>query len=47
MLTGGIDMSVGVVATMAGFVMATQTPIHGPPGGHPHRVGRFRARAVR
>ncbi len=30
MLTGGIDMSVGVVATMSGFVMATQTPIHGP-----------------
>jgi ribose transport system permease protein len=26
MLTGGIDLSVGIVATMAAFVMATQTP---------------------
>lgn len=30
MLTGGIDLSVAAVATMASFVMATQTPIHGP-----------------
>jgi ribose transport system permease protein len=30
MLTGGIDLSVAAVATMASFVMATQTPIQGP-----------------
>jgi len=30
MLTGGIDLSVAAVATMAGFVMTTQTPIVGP-----------------
>jgi ribose transport system permease protein len=30
MLTGGIDLSVGAVASMAGYVMATQAPIHGP-----------------
>jgi ribose transport system permease protein len=30
MLTGGIDLSVAVVATMASFVTATQTPVQGP-----------------
>lgn len=30
MLTGGIDLSAGAVATIAAFVVATQTPIHGP-----------------
>jgi len=30
MLTGGIDLSVAAVATMAGFVMTTQTPLVGP-----------------
>jgi ribose transport system permease protein len=30
MLTGGIDLSVGAVASMAAYVMATQAPIHGP-----------------
>lgn len=30
MLTGGIDLSVAMVATMSGFVMATQTPVQGP-----------------
>jgi ribose transport system permease protein len=30
MLTGGIDLSVGAVASMAGYVMATQAPLHGP-----------------
>jgi ribose transport system permease protein len=32
MLTGGIDMSAGVVATISAFVMATQVPILGVPG---------------
>ena len=31
MFTGGIDLSAGVVATIAAFVMATQTPIVGVP----------------
>ena len=30
MLTGGIDLSVGIVATISAFVMATQVPVHGP-----------------
>jgi ribose transport system permease protein len=30
MLTGGIDLSVAAVASMAGYVMATQAPLHGP-----------------
>lgn len=30
MLTGGIDLSVGAVASMSAYVMATQAPIHGP-----------------
>ena len=30
MLTGGIDLSAGAVATIAAFVVATQTPVHGP-----------------
>ncbi len=30
MLTGGIDLSVGMVATVAAYVTATLTPIHGP-----------------
>jgi ribose transport system permease protein len=30
MLTGGIDLSVGTVATMAAFIMATQTGEHAP-----------------
>ena len=30
MLTGGIDLSVATVATMSAFIVATQTPIHGP-----------------
>ena len=33
MLTGGIDLSAGVVATVAAFVMATQVPLLGVPGG--------------
>ena len=32
MLTGGIDLSAGVVATCAAFVMATQVPALGAPG---------------
>ncbi len=31
MLTGGIDLSAGVVATVAAFVMATQVPMLGAP----------------
>lgn len=30
MLTGGVDLSVGMIASMAAFVMATQMPIQGP-----------------
>jgi ribose transport system permease protein len=30
MLTGGIDLSAGTVATMGAFIMATQVPVHGP-----------------
>lgn len=30
MLTGGIDLSVGTAATMAGFIVATQSVEHGP-----------------
>src|SRR4028119_1056479 len=30
MLTGGIDMSAGAVATISAFVVATQTPLLGP-----------------
>jgi ribose transport system permease protein len=30
MLTGGIDLSVGAVATMAAFILATQMPFHDP-----------------
>ena len=30
MLTGGIDLSIGMIASMAAFIMATQTPIQGP-----------------
>jgi ribose transport system permease protein len=30
MLTGGIDLSVGIVATMSAFVMATQVTMHDP-----------------
>jgi ribose transport system permease protein len=30
MLTGGIDLSVGTVATMGAFIMATQVSAHGP-----------------
>jgi ribose transport system permease protein len=30
MLTGGIDLSVGIVATMSAFVMATQVTTHDP-----------------
>jgi ribose transport system permease protein len=29
MLTGGIDLSVGMIASMAAFIMATQTPLQG------------------
>lgn len=32
MFTGGIDLSAGIVATIAAFVMATQAPIVGVPG---------------
>ncbi len=32
MLTGGIDLSAGVAATVVAFVMATQVPILGVPG---------------
>lgn len=32
MLTGGIDLSAGVVATVAAFVMATQVPLAGEAG---------------
>jgi len=31
MLTGGIDLSVGTVATMAAFIVATQVGLHGTP----------------
>jgi len=31
MLTGGIDLSVGVVATITGYVLATQAPLVGVP----------------
>ena len=40
MLTGGIDLSVGAVASMAGFVVATVRPRPGAgdrPGGRPRR----------
>jgi ribose transport system permease protein len=30
MLTGGVDLSAGTVATMAAFILATQVPIHDP-----------------
>ena len=30
MLTGGIDLSVGMIASMAAFILATQTPLQGP-----------------
>ena len=30
MLTGGIDLSAGTAATISAFVVATQTPVHGP-----------------
>ncbi len=30
MLTGGIDLSVGTIATMSAFIVATQSPMHGP-----------------
>ena len=30
MLTGGIDLSAGTAATISAFVVATQTPLHGP-----------------
>ena len=30
MLTGGIDLSVSTVATMSAFIVATQSPVHGP-----------------
>jgi ribose transport system permease protein len=30
MLTGGIDLSIGMIASMAAFIMATQTPLQGP-----------------
>ena len=33
MLTGGIDLSVGAVASMAGFVVATLVPARGRPRG--------------
>ena len=33
MLTGGIDLSAAVVATFAGFVAATVTPLYGPFAG--------------
>ena len=33
MLTGGIDLSVGTVATMAAFIMATQVVDHDPAVG--------------
>jgi len=33
MLTGGIDLSAGVVATVSAFVMATQVELLGVPGG--------------
>jgi ribose transport system permease protein len=31
MLTGGIDLSVGTIATMAAFIVATQVGLHGTP----------------
>ena len=42
MLTGGIDLSVGAVASMAGFVVATLVDGHGAPGRHRHRARRGR-----
>ena len=38
MLTGGIDLSVGTAATMAGFIVATQG------GGQSGRRSRWRSR---
>ena len=32
MLTGGIDLSVGIIATISAFVVATQVAIFGTPG---------------
>lgn len=32
MLTGGIDLSAGIVATITSFVMATLVPVYGPTG---------------
>ena len=39
MLTGGIDLSVGTVASMAAFIMATQTGSLGPGAPSPRPVG--------
>jgi ribose transport system permease protein len=39
MLTGGIDLSAGTAATVSAFVVATQTPIHGPWIAHADRAG--------
>ena len=33
MLTGGIDLSVAMVASMAAYILATQAPTQGPRGG--------------
>ena len=38
MLTGGIDLSVGTIATMAAFIVATQSPMHGPAIAVRHRL---------
>jgi len=42
MLTGGIDLSVATVASVAGFVMASQSPSPGAIAGHPARLLRGR-----
>ena len=42
MLTGGIDLSVGTVATMAAFIMATQAVQPRPGGGDPASPWRRR-----
>ena len=43
MLTGGIDLSVGTVATMSAFIMATQVVNHDPAVAIADRAGAGRA----
>ena len=46
MLTGGIDLSVAVVASMAAYVMATTVSDVGWVGASPHRVACRRPRRL-